>query len=218
VTEAAAMTDHLTQLGNQRALDNWLEYMIAADDETFSLAFIEVDHFKRINDKFQYANADRLLMAIGALLSDAQTTHANSIGFRAHGDEFYFGMTHDSTPFDGFHNIVDGFRASIAGIRIDTNGESMSCTVSVGWWTPALLDAGASYDALYVLDRLQRTVDEAKRKRNRTLKYDAAFDSRRLTSTRVACGACEIKVSMDFDPATHSELTVTCPSCAAPMA
>jgi GGDEF domain-containing protein len=56
------LVDRLTKLGNDDALNEWIESQIRAGD--FWLAFVEVDRFKSINDEFSYQNADQLLLRI----------------------------------------------------------------------------------------------------------------------------------------------------------
>ncbi|WP_176271676.1 GGDEF domain-containing protein [Altererythrobacter lutimaris] len=65
--------DPLTQLPNRRAFQRKIEELaVAADalDQAISVAFCDVDHFKRINDAHGHETGDRVLKAIGASLKE----------------------------------------------------------------------------------------------------------------------------------------------------
>jgi len=79
-----SMTDHLTGLINRRALSDVLERTWNDTDE-FTLAFMDLDRFKPINDQFGHAAGDTLLCEIAdRLSSDEDVQFAARIG----GDEF----------------------------------------------------------------------------------------------------------------------------------
>jgi diguanylate cyclase (GGDEF)-like protein len=86
-----AVTDELTGLGNRRQLFNLLDAFFAdyADPETvdrpLSLLYVDLDHFKEINDSFGHAAGDEVLRQIGPRL----TSHlrATDALVRVGGDE-----------------------------------------------------------------------------------------------------------------------------------
>jgi len=66
-----ATRDFLTGLFNRRHLENVLPGMLAMaqrEGQPLSVAIIDLDHFKSVNDEFGHATGDRLLAAFGALL------------------------------------------------------------------------------------------------------------------------------------------------------
>ena len=85
-----ARTDALTGLVNRRALDAALENAIAGASPTggrsLALAFIDIDHFKTINDLHGHGEGDRVLTVLARLLQ----THrgAGGVAARFGGDEF----------------------------------------------------------------------------------------------------------------------------------
>ncbi|HLI33085.1 MAG TPA: HD domain-containing phosphohydrolase [Solirubrobacteraceae bacterium] len=83
-----AVTDHLTALGNRRALDCDLEAKLAGlqDGDSLLVALYDLDGFKSYNDTFGHQAGDALLMRLGANLRRA----AEGIGtvYRMGGDEF----------------------------------------------------------------------------------------------------------------------------------
>ena len=68
-----ADVDHLTRLPNRRAFERRLiSATLAARErgEPLSLAFVDVDHFKQVNDTHGHAAGDRVLCALAASLSE----------------------------------------------------------------------------------------------------------------------------------------------------
>ena len=84
--ERLAMHDGLTGLPNRVSLQKALEAAFA-DGEKGSVALLDVDHFKYINDNFGHRAGDQLLVAIGGLLKD-MVKEENVQVYRLGGDEF----------------------------------------------------------------------------------------------------------------------------------
>ena len=64
----ASVRDKLTGLHNRRFFDDFLEYKIAEcrrHGRTFALVFLDIDHFKQINDQFGHATGDQVLSKAG---------------------------------------------------------------------------------------------------------------------------------------------------------
>ncbi len=84
--ERLATHDGLTGLPNRVSLQKALEAALA-DGEKGSVALLDVDHFKYINDNFGHRAGDQLLVAIGGLLKD-MVKEENVQVYRLGGDEF----------------------------------------------------------------------------------------------------------------------------------
>ncbi len=86
-----SVTDHLTGLGNRRRLFNLLDEYFAdqADPRTprrdLSFLFVDLNHFKEINDSFGHAAGDELLRQLGPRLE--AVLRAGDILVRVGGDE-----------------------------------------------------------------------------------------------------------------------------------
>jgi diguanylate cyclase len=91
----AALRDSLTGLGNHRAFQEAVARMVEGARRygtAFSLALIDIDEFKRINDTRGHAVGDQLLAEVGQLIS-ATIRHSDA-AFRVGGDEFALLLPH----------------------------------------------------------------------------------------------------------------------------
>ena len=86
-----AITDDLTGLGNRRQLFNLLDAFFAdyADPETvarsLSLLYVDLDHFKEINDSFGHSAGDQVLRQLGPRLN--KRLRETDVLVRVGGDE-----------------------------------------------------------------------------------------------------------------------------------
>ncbi len=87
-SEVEAATDHLTDLGNRRALLAHLERLVAGatPERPALLALFDLDGFKGYNDTFGHPAGDALLTRLGRALDAAVA--GSGAAFRMGGDEF----------------------------------------------------------------------------------------------------------------------------------
>lgn len=211
------LRDQLTGLSNDLALTDSLTNAIA-DGTSFWCAFVEVDHFKRINSKFGYETADALLIAIAEQLEAARKFFPEqTTAYRAHGDEFYLlGQTDTDTPASGeMEKSLHQLRTSIGSVRIRVRDveSPMACTVSIGWTWFSVATAQGEGERTIRLN-LESAVREAKRKgRNTVVRYDPDLDKQELFEFR---DGCECGASFSFDveagASRHAE-DAWCPNC-----
>ena len=76
-----AFSDELTGLPSRRALTDALIRL----PETYTIAMIDIDHFKKLNDEFGHAAGDQVLRLIGSTLT---RTEGGGRPFRYGGEEF----------------------------------------------------------------------------------------------------------------------------------
>ena len=136
-----ARRDPLTGLPNRRALAERFDAEHAHQRSTGSalaLVLVDVDHFKRINDRFGHAEGDRVLQALAQAV--AQGLRASDAVFRIGGEEFALLMP----GADGPQALarVQALHASL-GVRTP---DGAAVTFSAG--VAACADASASLDAL----------------------------------------------------------------------
>ena len=127
-----ANIDDLTGLATRRFLLAQLDTMAATArriKQPLTLAMIDIDHFKPINDNFGHAVGDAVLMAIGAACRTA--VRADDVIGRLGGEEF--AMLMPLTDHEAAYRIVDRLREAVAAIAIPTvDGRTVSVTISIG--------------------------------------------------------------------------------------
>ncbi|GGN96371.1 sensor domain-containing diguanylate cyclase [Saccharibacillus kuerlensis] len=77
--------DSLTGLLNRRTLENLTEDWMR-QHKKFSVVFLDIDHFKSINDEYGHQQGDEVLKKLGAILSEEVGAH--DYCFRYGGEEF----------------------------------------------------------------------------------------------------------------------------------
>ncbi len=97
--EALLETDELTGLPNKRKLDQ-IESIYQAESDAngtpFGIVYIDLDHFKRINDTFGHDIGDEVLKVFGTRLRNYFQREGDIVG-RPHGDEFKV-IVREATP------------------------------------------------------------------------------------------------------------------------
>lgn len=212
------LRDQLTGLANGQALSELLRDAIENGDN-YWLAFVEVDYFKRINDKFTYELADGLLQRIGRHLEDFSEGVSDVLPIRAHGDEFYLlGRWDTSDPGLASHiaHSLDQLRAQIAAISLQTDKGNMSCTVSVGWMTTG--DGGdQALTERATMRMVEAAVGAAKiQGRNRVVRYSRDVEKLERRSLRDDCKACSASFTVEIPVNTPHAGPLLCPNCGAP--
>lgn len=123
-----ATTDPLTGLPNRRAMTERLQAALATahrHGDPVSVALIDIDHFKRINDEFGHAAGDRVLQQVGPLLA-AQLRASDHLG-RWGGEEFLLVCSH--TPLDAALDLAERLRSNVEAFGF---GHGETVTVSIG--------------------------------------------------------------------------------------
>ncbi len=130
--EVLATTDEITGLFNQRKLSQDLEDAIILHEkqhETFSIMFIDIDHFKSVNDNYGHVIGSKLLQDIGEVLS--LILRASDHIYRYGGDEFVVIMP--TVDIKTVHEIANRVLIKIKNKEFDIgNGEKYKLSVSVG--------------------------------------------------------------------------------------
>lgn len=127
-----SITDDLTKLFNTRYLNRTLEIEISRavrHRTSLSLIFMDVDHFKTINDNYGHLVGSKLLVEMGQLLIKRLRTV--DIVARYGGDEFVIVLP--QTPPDSAIQIAERIRKSIErNLFLKKEGYSLNLTASFG--------------------------------------------------------------------------------------
>ena len=124
--------DELTQLPNRRGFDAELNASIVRSSrmgKTIALAFIDLDHFKPVNDSFGHQVGDAVLVAIAQRLT--KTVRACDFVARLGGDEFVaiiqnITLDEDITPI--IERMVECVKASF---NVKNHSIDISCSIGV---------------------------------------------------------------------------------------
>jgi len=151
--------DDVTGLYNQRKLHKDLDMAISRYKELkeeFCLLFIDIDHFKKVNDGHGHLVGTHLLSAMGKLLN--HTLRESDLIYRYGGDEFVMlipDVTHDIGKVIG-NRVLDAVKAEIFKVTSQTDNtkkDEFNLTVSIGVATYPR-DASNKEDILSIADRM----------------------------------------------------------------
>ena len=134
-----AVTDGLTGLFNHRHFNEHLRQAVATArryGDDLSLVIVDVDDFKRFNDRWGHPHGDRLLAEVATLLRDC-TRHDVDIVARYGGDEFALIMPQTRTTGNeptAARNVSERIRAAVSDGRFESapGVREARVTVSIG--------------------------------------------------------------------------------------
>ena len=125
-----ATQDDLVGLNNRRGFMNLAQQSLQLCQRqgwSVSLAYFDLDHFKRVNDRFGHAEGDYALQRFADLLKD--NFRASDIYARLSGDEFVVLLPH--TNGDSAMQVHARFKESLTRYNLDS-GRDYSITCSSG--------------------------------------------------------------------------------------
>ena len=140
-----AFYDPLTKLPNRRMFQDKLQLMLTAssrDERLNALFFIDLDHFKTLNDTQGHNMGDQLLIAVAERIQDS--LRDEDLVARLGGDEFVVMIAHlgsdEKTAIKAAKEVAKKIRLSICKpYNLSVNGDSdtknelvFHCTPSVG--------------------------------------------------------------------------------------
>ncbi|HTG01147.1 MAG TPA: sensor domain-containing diguanylate cyclase [Nitrospirota bacterium] len=109
-----ARRDELTGMFNYRVLMEKLQEEVARQVRTgrdFSFIMIDIDNFKRVNDRYGHLEGSRVIAQIGALLRDELRSTSTDTCFRYGGEEFSIVL--GETAFDRALQVAERLRGAI---------------------------------------------------------------------------------------------------------
>jgi diguanylate cyclase (GGDEF)-like protein len=137
----ASQTDPLTGIYNRRFIFSRLEQVLAqAKDAPLSVAVLDLDHFKEINDTYGHLAGDHILQHF-ATQTQKNLRPSDFLG-RIGGEEFLL-LLPNTTLADAEH-IVERLRSKLANTTIPPGQNEISCKFSVGLTEASPLDNVAS--------------------------------------------------------------------------
>lgn len=127
---AQADRDHLTNVMNRRGFEAVLERemaWVAGGGPSATLAMLDVDHFKKVNDTYGHPVGDRVLVALAKLIE----AHLRKVDYvaRVGGEEFAI-LLPDTQLANGMA-VLDRLRERVSALRLEGYPQ-IALTISIG--------------------------------------------------------------------------------------
>lgn len=126
-----AVRDSLSGLFNRRYLDETLPRELAKatrDRTSVTLVMIDIDHFKRVNDKHGHTIGDRMIAELGGILRTQSRVY--DVACRYGGEEFAVVMLAAALK-DGVA-CAEGWRDSFGAVSVPAGTTTVQATLSAG--------------------------------------------------------------------------------------
>ena len=170
--------DALTGLPNRSAFIERLEHLAASTrpgDDAFALLFIDLDHFKRVNDSLGHLAGDRVLQAVSARLTEG--LRASDGVARFGGDEFVV-LLHGASRRDDVEAATLKLMGAIE-VAVEAEGGPIAVSPSIG----IALHPRDGTTPAELIRRAEAAMHEAKRRGRASYRFfepglaDAAYAS-----------------------------------------
>ncbi|MGP1609155.1 MAG: GGDEF domain-containing protein [Burkholderiales bacterium] len=151
-----ASTDPLTGIANRLVFEQYIAQVcaqVAQEGGEACLLMIDIDHFKKINDRFGHAAGDRALRIVAGQL--AGRLRPDDLLARYGGEEFVVVLP--GTGAEAGHAIAEDLRTCIEGVAFRGQKQPLQITLSCGI---ALLKMGDTPEDAF--DRADRALYRAK--------------------------------------------------------
>jgi diguanylate cyclase (GGDEF)-like protein len=148
--ERRSLRDPLTGLGNRRLMEQRLPALLADAEragQPVSVALVDLDRFKDVNDRFGHPVGDAVLVRTAELLRSC--TRGGDLLVRLGGEEFLIVLA--GATLDTAREVTERLRSSMQRLAWDELAPGLAVTLSVG------LASTPPFDA----DALNRAADEA---------------------------------------------------------
>ena len=158
-----ANTDKLTNIANRLMFDEILDQEFKRaqrGDDSLSLILLDVDFFKKFNDRYGHVAGDAVLRSIGRIMTE-QVTRAGDLAARYGGEEFVVILP--STGRNGAIAVAERIREGILALKIahlDAPWGRVSASFGVTTVYPGQHRGSLSAD---VVNRADQQLYEAKR-------------------------------------------------------
>lgn len=176
LAERQANTDELTQLYNRRAffnLSRQVFHQAHRGGQQLAVVMFDLDHFKQVNDQWNHAAGDAVLVNLSALAQ--RTVRASDILARVGGEEFAIVLP--DTDEEQAKQLAERMRAGFEQHKIAIEGGEISCTASFGIACANLAELTGGLEPQAMLEDLLHKADKAMMQakvsgRNRVCAYE----------------------------------------------
>lgn len=151
-----AKKDKLTGIDNRHAFDPASEYVIKnshRNKEDLSIALVDIDHFKKINDSYGHMIGDQVIVKIAKILKE--NLRDSDLLCRWGGEEFMIMLP--KCDLNSAQILIEKMRVEIEKAKITIDGNDISTTASFGLCE---YNGDESQDELY--ERVDKALYSAK--------------------------------------------------------
>jgi diguanylate cyclase len=156
-----ALIDPLTGILNRKGFDQKLAEMFktpARSGEAHCLVLLDIDLFKRVNDTYGHVMGDRVIQAVGEMLTTGLTQVATHSVARYGGEEFAILLPNASITIAA--QVAEAVRQRTKGIKIrDRRANNLGISITISGGVAALR---AGDDVKSFIDRADRALYQAK--------------------------------------------------------
>ena len=148
--QSLAFRDELTKLPNRRYMEELLvseQRRHAQENNPLSVALLDIDYFKRVNDKYGYLVGDETLCKFAELLNASLRT--DDVLARWGGEEFLLLLP--KTDPNTAVSVVERLQGSVNEHNLQIGDEHLRITFSAG--LAAVLPGGSSLEAVNFADK-----------------------------------------------------------------
>jgi len=132
IVEIDSGRDVLTKLFNRRYLETVMRHEVEFSIKyklRFAMVYVDIDHFKKVNDRYGHENGDIILTELAELL--LQRVRSSDFIFRMGGEEFLIVIS--DVKQKEVMQIAEQIRSHVENYRFNlTNGTRLALTVSLG--------------------------------------------------------------------------------------
>jgi len=161
-----ALRDALTNLLNYQAFQEYIEKEVQRANRYghgLCLIIADIDHFKDINDTYGHLAGDHILKVVAHYFQDS--LRGSDMVARYGGEEFAMVLP-ETSKIDGMI-VAERLRETIASLKIDYEGRSLSVTASFG---VSSLDASRNIDKIEFIKEADYALYQAKNAGRNTCK------------------------------------------------
>lgn len=167
--EHISKVDKLTDIFNRRAAEEIMKHQMCASlqhNRPLSVLMVDIDYFKRVNDRYGHAQGDKLLQSIASVLKNS--IRENDFVARFGGEEFLVILP--DLMIDRGIELAERIRRNIAEELIDASGNTI--TVSIG-----VAEMSKNDDIDKVISKADKALYKAKEEgRNRVVCFESGMD------------------------------------------
>ncbi|MDF3125942.1 GGDEF domain-containing protein [Rheinheimera sp. 1928-s] len=160
LAERQANTDELTQLYNRRAfftLSRQVLLQAHRGGQSLAVVMFDLDHFKQVNDQWNHAAGDAVLVNISALAQNI--VRGSDVLARVGGEEF--AMVLPDTDVEQARQLAERMRVGFEQHKIVIEGGEISCTASFGIACANLAELTTEFEPQIMLENLLHKADQA---------------------------------------------------------